>query len=111
MLDRASSEPRRAVFDAFELLNNTVVSIAKSDPNAASRLGFWPVGDQAVAALVASNLAHPALPDAFRNLAELRDLLQSDSSFVPAAEDARRYVELARTTAEAVVRDSGAASP
>lgn len=111
VLERASLDPRRAVFDAFELLTNTIVGVAKSSPQAASRLGFWLFGDQVVNALVATNLAHPALPDAYRRLQHLRDGLQSNSSLVPSPVDARRFVELASKTANSVLGYSGTLAP
>lgn len=52
VLERASLDPRRADFDAFELLTNTMVGVAKSSPQAASRLGDWLSGDQVVGAYV-----------------------------------------------------------
>lgn len=97
LLQKADANPRRAVFDAFDILAGTAVRVASSNPLTLAKLDDAPSGDQAARVLVASNLIEPEVFETYVRLRDLRDELIT-RPVQPYPDDAARYVDLARLT-------------
>ncbi len=95
--DEAGTDPRRAVFSAFDVLAGTAVRVAASNPTILPLLGDTPTGDEAVRALVSTNRIAPAVFETYIRLRDFRDELIA-KPVQPYPDDAARYVDLARLT-------------
>lgn len=101
LLREAEKNPRRAVFDAFDILSGTAVRVASSNPSTLAQLGAEPSGDQAARVLMASNLIEPEVFETYVRLRDLRDELIA-KPVQPYPEDAARYVDLARLASSTI---------